>query len=230
MNARIGLVDSGLEREHPALAAVAIERFGCNGRAVPAVHGTAVASLLVGFSPDFHGAAPGAHLFAADAWCGDAGPGGRVEDVVRSLGWLVGERVGVINLSIVGPPNVVLEAVVRRVLVEGILVVAAAGNDGPNAPPLYPAAYDGVIAVTGVDAQRRVLLEAARGKHVRFAAPGADVLAASPRCEIRTRARHVVRGAAGRGHRSRRIWRQARRPRPPRVARARSARSRPQGA
>jgi hypothetical protein len=180
VNPRIGLVDSGVEREHPALAAVPIERFGCSGRAVPAAHGTAVASLLVGFAPDFHGAAPGARLFAADAWCGDAGPGGRVEDVVRSLGWLVGERVGVINLSLVGPPNVVLEAVIRRVRVEGILVVAAAGNDGPNAPPLYPAAYDGVIAVTGVDSQRRALLEAARGKHVRFAAPGADVLAASP--------------------------------------------------
>jgi len=179
VDARVGLVDSGVKRDHPALAAVPLERFGCNGASIPAAHGTAVASLLVGFSPEFHGAAPGARLFAADAWCGDASVGGRVEDVVRSMGWLVGERVGVINLSLVGPPNVILEAVIRRVLAQGVVVVAAAGNDGPNAPPLYPAAYDGVVAVTGADAQRRALIEAARGKHVRFAAPGADLLAAS---------------------------------------------------
>ena len=46
------------------------------------------------------------------------------------------------------------------------------GNDGPAAPPLYPAAYPGVIAVTAVDRQGRVLVEAGRGEHVAFAAPG----------------------------------------------------------
>jgi subtilisin family serine protease len=35
-----------------------------------------------------------------------------------------------------------------------------------------------VIAVTAVDARHKALLEAARGRHVRFAAPGADMLAA----------------------------------------------------
>jgi subtilisin family serine protease len=58
-------------------------------------------------------------------------------------------------------------------------VVAASGNDGPNAGPLYPAAYPGVVAVTGVDAHAKVLMEASGGDHVRFAAPGADMLAAS---------------------------------------------------
>ncbi|HCZ47585.1 MAG TPA: hypothetical protein DCZ11_01105, partial [Gammaproteobacteria bacterium] len=46
-------------------------------------------------------------------------------------------------------------------------------------PPLYPAAYPGVVGVTAVDGRRRVLPEAGRGPHVSFAAPGADLAAAS---------------------------------------------------
>ena len=58
--------------------------------------------------------------------------------------------------------------------------MAAVGNDGPSAPPLYPAAYDGVVGVTGVDARGRALLEALRGPQVDFAAPGAELAAAGP--------------------------------------------------
>ncbi|MBR7619661.1 S8 family serine peptidase [Phenylobacterium sp. 20VBR1] len=61
----------------------------------------------------------------------------------------------------------------------GHLVVAAVGNDGPAAPPLYPAAYPGVVSVTGVDGRRKVLPEAGRGGHVDFAAPGSDMARAS---------------------------------------------------
>jgi subtilisin family serine protease len=85
----------------------------------------------------------------------------------------------VINMSVVGPDNAVLAAVVRKVIDQQIVIVAASGNDGPNAPPLYPAAYPGVVAVTAVDAQAKLLIEASGGDHVHFAAPGADMLAAS---------------------------------------------------
>jgi subtilisin family serine protease len=74
----------------------------------------------------------------------------------------------------------VLKAVINKVLARSIVVVAAAGNDGPRAAPLYPAAYPGVIAVTAVDAHDKVLLEAGSGKHVLLAAPGADMVAAAP--------------------------------------------------
>jgi len=84
----------------------------------------------------------------------------------------------VINVSLVGPPNVLLEAVVLRVIARGSVIVAAVGNDGPAAPPLYPAAYRDVIGVTAVDAHRHVLVEAERGPQVKFAAPGADMAAA----------------------------------------------------
>ena len=56
-------------------------------------------------------------------------------------------------------------------------MVAAVGNDGPAAPPAYPASYDGVVAVTAVDGKRRALIEAGRALHLDYAAPGADIRA-----------------------------------------------------
>ncbi|MDX2222939.1 MAG: S8 family serine peptidase, partial [Rhodospirillaceae bacterium] len=82
------------------------------------------------------------------------------------------------NVSLVGPPNRALETIVAGMVSRGFLVVAAVGNDGPAARPLYPASYPGVIGVTGVNAQGRALVEAARGPQVDFAAPGGDMIAA----------------------------------------------------
>jgi len=88
------------------------------------------------------------------------------------------ERVPVINVSLVGPTNALLERVVEMAIERGHLIVAAVGNDGPAAPPLFPASYPGVVAVTGVSRSHKVLPEAGRGPFVTFAAPGADIVAA----------------------------------------------------
>ncbi len=114
----------------------------------------------------------------------------------RSHGWCT-SACPVINVSLVGPPNVILESVVRLVIARGFIIVAAVGNDGPAAAPLYPASYPGVIGVTAVDAHRHVLVEAARGPQVRFAAPGADMVAAKSPQGLRGRARHLLCGTAG---------------------------------
>lgn len=174
---RVGLIDSGVDADHAAFRGLAIHRHGCAGALVPDSHGTAVASLLVGRDGAFHGAAPGAELYAADVFCG-AATGGGVDTVIEAFAWLLGERVPVINVSLVGPANNLLRTVVAGVIARGYLVVAAVGNDGPAAPPLYPAAWPGVIGVTAVDARGRVLAEAERGAQVKFAAPGADMAAA----------------------------------------------------
>jgi subtilisin family serine protease len=60
----------------------------------------------------------------------------------------------------------------------GVIIVAAVGNDGPAAPPAYPASFAGVIAVTGVDGRNRALPEAGRATRTDFAAPGADIMSA----------------------------------------------------
>jgi len=175
--ARVGLIDDGVDGHHAALDAVKVHLHGCAGAALPALHGTAVASLLAGHAGHFQGAAPGAELYAADVFCGRP-TGGEVDDVAEALAWLMHEQVPVINVSLVGPPNRMLESVVAGAVSHGYLIVAAVGNDGPAAPPLYPAAWPGVVGVTAVDARHRVLPEAERGPQVKFAAPGADMAAA----------------------------------------------------
>lgn len=174
---KVGMIDGGVDRAHVVFKGVTIHEHGCS-RPTPSQHGTAVASLIAGRTDDFSGAAAGAQLYAADVYCG-VESGGAVDAIGAAFGWLAREKVPVINVSLVGPPNAMLERIVRVMVARGHLIVAAVGNDGPSAKPLYPAAYDGVIAVTGVDARNRVLLEACRGKHVDFAAPGADIAAAA---------------------------------------------------
>jgi subtilisin family serine protease len=179
VDVRVGLIDGGVDTEHAVFATRRPHVQGCDGAPTASEHGTAVASLFVGRAPEFRGAAPGAELVAVDVYCGAAAPGGRVRDIVVGLAGLAAANVRVINMSVVGPDNTVLAAIVRKVLAQSIVIVAASGNDGPNAPPLYPAAYPGVVAVTAVDANAKLLIEASGGDHVRFAAPGADMLAAS---------------------------------------------------
>ena len=174
---RIGLVDGGVDASHAVFSGVEIHRHGCDGSLVASPHGTAVASLIAGRAGKFQGAAPGAALYSADIYC-NRPTGGAMDDVAEAIAWIVGERVPVINVSLVGPKNALLEGVVRAATAKGHLIVAAVGNDGPAARPLYPAAYPDVVGVTAVDVKDRVLLEACRGPHVDFAAPGADMAAA----------------------------------------------------
>lgn len=176
---RVGLIDGGVDRQHPALRRTDLRTWGCNGTAFPSAHGTAVASLLVGRDGAFNGVLADAQLHAADIYC-DRPAGGAAEQIAAALAWMADEKVGVVNISLVGPANRALESAVQALNRRGHLIVAAVGNDGPAAPPLYPAAYAGVVGVTGVATTRRALPEAAQGPQVALAAPGADLAVARP--------------------------------------------------
>ena len=175
---RVGLVDSGVDSTHPVFRDARIARWGCAGQPHPSAHGTAVAALMVGQAGRFHGAAPQANLYAADIYC-DSPTGGSADKIAAALAWLAAEKVAVINLSLVGPANQTLERIVGALQRRGHLLVAAVGNDGPAAPPLYPASYPGVVGVSAVDRNGRALPEAARGPQVMFAAPGNNMVSAA---------------------------------------------------
>jgi subtilisin family serine protease len=140
-------------------------------------HGTAVASILVGESRSLQPRLPGARLYAASVFFDDdAGdPAATTASLVASLEWLAAERVGVVNMSLAGPPNRVLEAALDVTVSRGALVVAAVGNNGPVGEPLYPAAYETVVGVTAVDSANRIYRYASRGRQVTFAAPGVRI-------------------------------------------------------
>jgi subtilisin family serine protease len=174
---RVGLIDAGIDVSHPVFHGAVIHTWGCGGHLFASTHGTAVASLLVGQSTTFHGVLDRAELYAADIYC-NAPTGGAVDVLAAAFAWLAQQRVAVINISLVGPDNAALAQIVRTLASRGYLLIAAVGNDGPAAPPLYPASYPHVVGVTAVDSHRRVLIEAARGNQVMFAARGADMSAA----------------------------------------------------
>jgi hypothetical protein len=175
----VGMIDAGIDKKHPAFASEEIVAGNVTGSEdAPATpHGTAVASLLVGRDGDFHGQLPGAKLYAADVFGGQA-TGGSALDIARALNWLAQNNVAVVNASLAGPPNALLAAAVKAFVARGHVLVAAVGNEGPAAPLAYPAAYDGVVGVTSVDANRHLQLDANRGNVV-FAALGVDVRAAT---------------------------------------------------
>ena len=188
---QVGLIDSGVDDAHPTLRRAEILRHGCADGAHPAPHGTAVASLMVGAGDRFTSALPRATLYAGDAYC-DAATGGSVEAIARELAWMARMRVAVVNISLVGPSNQILQRVIEHAVARGMLIVAAVGNDGPAAPPLYPASWPGVVGVGAVDGKLRLLPEGARGPQVMFVAPGADMAAAASG----TRAFVPVRGTS----------------------------------
>jgi subtilisin family serine protease len=95
------------------------------------------------------------------------------------MDFLAGRGTRVLNLSLAGPPNAVLEEAIARLAAAGVVVVAAAGNGGPRAEPAYPAAYPTVIAVTAVDRSGAIYRRAGRGDHIDIAAPGVEVWTAA---------------------------------------------------
>ncbi len=172
---RIGMIDGGVA---VAASRARVVRQGfARGAPSASNHGSAVASLLVGAGA-VRGAAPGATIWAADVYGSDPA-GGNATAIAKALGWLSAQGVPVVVISLVGPANPLLARVVHAVQARGTIIVAAVGNDGPAAPPSYPASYPGVVAVTGVDAKGRALIEAGRALHLDYAAPGADMLAAN---------------------------------------------------
>jgi len=177
LDGRIGLVDAGVDRNHPLLSEVDISErnFGLASLSAEK-HGTAVASRIAEV-------APGARIVVASVF--SIMRGGEeiasVDSIIRGLSWLSQMRVPVINLSLTGPANPILEAVTGKLISRGHILVAAVGNEGPYAAPRYPAAYDNVVGVTAVDSLGHIYRYANQGAYVDFAAAGVDApVAKSP--------------------------------------------------
>lgn len=169
---RIGIIDGGVP---PGTAWVAAQQGFAAGAPRPNDHAAAIASLLTG-GHGVRASAPGTQLHVADIYGTDPA-GGNAAALGQAIAWMVREKVPVVVVSLAGPPNPLLARVIAAARRLGTVVVAAVGNDGPAAPPAYPASYPQAIAVTGVDARGRVLIEAGRALKLDYAAPGADLLA-----------------------------------------------------
>lgn len=183
----IGLIDSPVDTSQPGLAGVQVisEHFGRQA-AASSRHGTDVAGVLADPAR-----LRGATIYNASVMERGANgdPVAGADAVIRALDWLGGKDVRVVNLSIAGPYNKLLSRAVDAAADRGMILIAAAGNAGPNAAPQFPAAFEPVIAVTAVDANGAPYRNATRGAYVDLSAPGVDVY-------VRTDKGHFVTGTS----------------------------------
>ena len=169
----IGMIDGHVDPVRLAqLSEGSVTQDFSHGNPLGTEHGTAIAELLVG-----QGRLNNARLYAASviAQTSNREVGTGVPELIRAIDWLQKSGVSLVNVSLAGPYNKLLDRAIQSATAKGMLIIAAVGNSGPDARPRYPAAFDSVIAVTAVDSEGEIYNNAVRGGHVDVAAPGVDV-------------------------------------------------------
>jgi subtilisin family serine protease len=182
----IGMVDTRIDTSHESLKNSNIEAITLRAeelRESGTQHGTAVAALLTGLPQSrVPGLLPNAKIVAVDPYHRGKELDDRTDayELVRAIDLLVQRRPDAINLSLSGPDNSLLASVINEAFRVNVAVIAAAGNNGPKSKPIYPAAYENVIAVTALDKKYAAYRRAGRGPHIDFSAPGVEILTAAP--------------------------------------------------
>jgi type VII secretion-associated serine protease mycosin len=187
----VAVIDSGVSATHPALRDAVLpgkDYFtpATAGQCDESAHGSIVAGVIAGRSSGsaFSGIAPRARILPIRVLrdtqrSTDASIPANIADAIR---FAADNNADVINLSLVTQPTPALADAVRYALSKNVVLVAAAGNDGGarGEGPAYPAAYDGVIAVAGVDEHDKHVSTSTSGAFVDVAAPGANVAGPVP--------------------------------------------------
>jgi subtilisin family serine protease len=172
------VIDSAVDPAHPELADALIER---DTKAKPHTHGTGTAGAIAAHVK-LVGIAPEARLLALDALKYDtAGAAkGTTIDIVTALDTAGKRGARVVNLSFAGPRDELMARALRALRLRGAVLVAAAGNEGPKAKPLFPAAHPDVIAVTATGPDDALYAQANIGAQIAIAAPGVEVMVPAP--------------------------------------------------
>ena len=182
LDVKVGLVDSAIDANHSALkqADITAKSFLPDTINQSAQHGTAIASVLVGKSEALMPLLPQAKVYSAQVFYqqSDYAQGATLSAIITGVNWLIEQNVNVINMSLAGPDNQILQRVLTAAMAKGVWVIAAAGNEGPAAPAMYPAAYQDVIAVSAIDKLQQPYRWSNRGDYIDYAALGVNVLTA----------------------------------------------------
>jgi subtilisin family serine protease len=183
---RVGVIDTGVDQTHPTFGKQIVKVGHIHptaARIASNMHGTGVLALLAG---DPAGSTPGlipeAQFYLADIFFAeqDGQPASETVELLKALEWMDVWDVRIINMSLTGPRDELVEAAIAKLTKKGVVIIAAAGNEGPNAPASYPAAYSQVIAVTAVNKDLRGYRYANRGEYIDLAAPGVGIWTALP--------------------------------------------------
>ena len=183
VGAKVAIVDSGVYSKHPDIGRIVAQRDFVEGDVVAdddyghGTHVTGIAGALTDNGKGVAGGCFGCGLLIAKVM----GPIGFTTDsrIVEGIDWSVNHGADVVNLSLGGVgDSSVLRTAVDRAYGRGAVVVAAAGNEGTNAPR-YPAAYSKAIAVSATNTNGGIAFFSNRGDWVDLAAPGTSILSTS---------------------------------------------------
>jgi subtilisin family serine protease len=173
---RVAVIDSGIQADHPDLQGQLSDRlnFVPNRPDGAELHGTAIAGIIAARA-DNHvgiaGIAPDANILALRA-CWQAAPADTrctSLSLAQALSAAVEHDATVINLSLGGPSDRLIQQLVESALTHDIAVVAASNHAATGGG--FPAALPGVIAVDSIPQ--------GRDSHALFA-PGTDILTTLP--------------------------------------------------
>ena len=155
-NIHVAVIDSGVDDHHPDLnGQVPVKENFVDGESYKAeLHGTEVAGIIAakaGNGTGIEGVAPGARLAALRACWQEASEATHCNSftLAKALNFALMQDTQVINLSLTGPQDRLVQSLVQAALARGITVVAAA--DPQHADLSFPASVPGVVAV-GSDA------------------------------------------------------------------------------
>ncbi len=180
---KIAVIDTAIDTAHPAFGGAAIATFDALGETTPVaeLHGTSIAGIL-GARAQLIGVAPEASVLGARAFAANAKGLAQSHSlaILKALDWSVMNGARVINMSFAGPEDPLLGRAIAAAIVQGAVIVSAAGNGGPDAKPAFPAAFPNVIAVTATDTADATYKSANRGSYIAIAAPGVDIIGAAP--------------------------------------------------
>lgn len=180
----VGLLDSGVDLEHPALRRLLGPGLNLLTPGTPPQdehgHGTHIAGILAlasGAGAGGWGAgAPPLRIRPVKIFDGKGH--GRIGDIIAGLTWCAEQGCEIINLSFGtdGKSSRALARAVRGLAEEGILLVGAAGNDGNQGEVDLPGRYPEVLAVAASNRRDQLARFSSRGPAVDLVAPGAGVL------------------------------------------------------
>ena len=141
-------------------------------------HGTHVAGTIAANNNKLGvvGVAPNAEIYAVKIL--NKNGGGNYSNIIAALEWAINNNIDIINMSLGGSVySMALHEAVQRAAGAGIIIVAAAGNNGEGADTMtYPAKYPEVVSVGAVSENYKAAGFSSRGSELDIVAPGTAVL------------------------------------------------------
>ncbi|MES2017487.1 MAG: S8 family serine peptidase [Pseudomonadota bacterium] len=175
---RIAIIDSGIDQYHPDLQGQVELRENFVDTSPDAVetHGTAVAGIIAARSGNgigIAGIAPDARLLALRACWPDSSGSTRCNSFTlgKALNAAILHRASIVNLSLSGPTDRLLQTLLDAATQRAMAVVGAA--DPLQADGGFPASYPGVIAVAAAGSAKANGVLYAPGQDIPTTAPGA---------------------------------------------------------